>query len=926
MGSGAKGGGMGQTYNYYGTLAGAVCIGPAEDLIAIILNGQEVWPKGTTWVLGLTYDDTKLYVFDAQTWTCPVALNGVVATAANAPGTAGWTEYTFTRTTENYDDFSLTAGDGTYYGVMRFYWGTQAQTVDSLLASTGNDGGVKGNLGSGDQHPDYEGLVYVVVRDFLLGQDVQSGPNIEIVTRRKPNQSIITDAAAGIVDGQANLAAVAAELLTDENCLGLPATMVDATTFAAVADFLQTNQAMYNASVLIDASESITSIFDKLVQMFDGYIRFNPTTQKIELGVYQHGVVPGAYTTLTADSFTKFPKFSAASWQETVSRATVRYNSRQINYAQTSVQVDDPRAFFVLGTVREQSLDRPWIARLSQAMIHGRETLRVIGHAQMTGELEVRREIGRTIRAGDYVLVDIDLEPDTNSIYQFFRVTQRKIPPTGPITLSVFADNTLAPVPWNNPTTPVTLAVPSVPALTNWRVLEVPYALSQEVGAVIVLAQRPNNLIVGMAVYIDTNPSGTFSLLGNQNSFAAQATLHANVAAADTTLQLTVDTTQVDANYLTVEYSANDAINDTMLAILVSISGGQVAESGGYGTMEICSVSTQTLISAGQYNLTVLRGRKNTVPTAFATATTEVWLIPSSMLTFFTANIFDQIRANRLLGLTPNQLQFRFCPFTFVNQLPLASATSEPFQFPLNSASVPSLTLTAPGSFTQAFTSATLPVKMKVIGSWATQDNSLIKLQVLLRLSTDTADRSVVNQTFAPTGNKSFATIVQFDAAGVWTVKLIATDSTGVVVERDITVTVTSSGGVKCALPQLFDAAGSEVIDASGLPISGFNGWQVNPDLTVAYGVLKLICSTPGATLHFSTTGPSLKAGVLATVAGNQIFALGSLQPFFTPTAGAVGSTSTQVNNSMAVVAWATAPGYVNSDNITFNLPLFYLL
>lgn len=934
MGS-SKSGGLGTTYDYFGTLAGAVCIGPGENLVAIIIDGAEVWPKGTAWAVGITCTAGTLYVYDAQTWECT---STHVAAVLNAPGTdastvgwvnEGWTEYVFTRGVEMYDDFSITASDGTYYGIIRFYWGGLTQTVDSLLTSANNDGGVKGNLGAGDQHPDYEGLVYVVVRDFLLGQEVQSGPNLEFVVRRAPNQTLVTGAAAGITDGQANLAAVAAELLTDENCLALPAAMVDAVSLQAVADYLQVQQALFGASVLIDSMQSITSLFDTLGQMFDGYIRFNPTTQKIEFGVYQHGLIPAVYVTLTADSFTKIPTFTIKSWSDTISRATVRYNSRQLNYQQTSVQTDDPRAFFVLGSVREQSVDRPWIARQKQAITHGLETLRVIGHAQMTGELQVRREIGRTIRAGDYVLVDVDIEPNANTIYAFFRVTQRKIPATGPITLSVFADNTLAPVPWNGSTSPVVVSQPVVPPLTNWRVIEAPYPLSLLVGAIVVLAQRPNNLITGMAVYFDTDPAGTFSLLGIQNNFAAQATLYAAVAAADATLQLTVDTTQVDADYLTQQYSANDATNDTMLAILVDVSGvasagGQVVESGGYGIMEICSVSVQTLVSAGRYNLTVLRGRKNTKPAAFATATTEVWLVPAALLTFFTANLFDQIRANRLLGRTPNEIQLRFCPSTFVDSLALSAAASEPFQFPLNSASVPSLTLTSPASFVQALTSGKLPISMKVSGTWATQDNGIVKIQVLLRLVTDTADRTVVSQNFPGTGNKSFATTVQFDKAGSWIVKLIAQEATGISVERDIAVTVTSSGGIKCALPQMFDVSGNEVTDMTGaptLPQGSNNVWQVTPASFIDYGLLALQCTTPGSTIIFQTNGPYLYGGVLQALTGAQTYTLGNLQPFLMPSASSAVYNTLTV---MTVTVWATAPGYLTSDRITFNLPMSF--
>lgn len=898
---GGKSGGAGQTYNYYGTLAGGVCIGPGEELVAILINSEEVWPKGTPWALGINCNPGTLYVFDAQTWTCTV---NHVATNDNAPGSGlfGWTEYSFVRGAENSDSFSLTASDDTYYGVMNLLWGTTAQTVATLLQAGFNDGGVHGNIGFGDQHPDYQGIVYVIIEDFLLGQEVQSGPNIEIVVRRKPQQTVIVDYAAGLADGQANLAAVAAEILTDKNCLGLPATLLDADSFQNVGDWLQTYQDKYGASVLIDGSETITSLFDKLTQMIDGFVRYNPTTDKIELGVYKHGVTPapGTYVTLTADSLTKRPKFNSKSWQETISRATVRYDSRQLNYQQTSLQVDDPRAFFVLGAVREQSLDRPWITRPAQAFAHGQETLRVVGHAQMSGELEVRREIARNIRAGDYVLVDIEIEPGGAALYQFFRVTQRKISATGPMTLNVFADNTLAMIPAQRGLTPVVAAVPVVPPITNFRFVEVTTALSGERGEIVALAQRPSNLIVGAQLYFDTDPAGTFSSrLGTVRNFAAKATLASAVAIGDSTLHLTVDTTQVDAGFFTQQYSANQAADDTMLAFLVAVNqpltdaggdaiggvGGdaisgvadgeaaQILEAGGFQVMEICSVSAQTLISAGRYDLTVLRGRKNTFTAAFDPASTEVWLIPANLLAFFNHQLFDQLRANRLVGAAPDHAQFRFCPYFFNAQLALSDAVSEPFQFPLKSASAPSFTLTSPNGYSQNYAAASYPFQVPVVGDWTDPDGNMVQVQVLLRKSTETTDRKVLNVKFSNAAAFHLNCSVPIDKAGTYTIKIIARDATNLVTERDMTVVVTGAGAV-CAFPILTDDGGNQLFGVNGaLPdlLSGhdINIW-VNCDGTtgpyynagntyelsvlsfVKPCILKLACSTPNVVIYFA--------------------------------------------------------------------------
>jgi hypothetical protein len=928
-----KGGGAGQTYNYYGTLVGMLCIGPGEDLVSILLNGEEVWPKGIAWAVGLAIIGGQLYVFDAQTWICT---SNHVASNANAPGSGleGWTEFTFTRTTEATDDFTLTASDGTVYGLMTLLWGTTAQVVDNFLKSTGNDGGIAGNFGNGDQHPDYEDMVGVILKDFLLGQEIQSGPNIEIVIRRKPNQAVITDAAAGITDGQANLMAVAAEWITNENCLGQDVSLIDATSFIAVADWLQTNQDKYGASVLIDTLETIGDLFDSLMQMIDGYVRFNPVSKKIEVGVYQHGVVPtiGSYVTLTADSFTKIPKFTANSWQETFNCAVVNFQSRQLNYQQTSSPpAVDPRGFFVLGEIRPQTLDRPWITRDAQALIHARETLRVIGHAQMSGELEVRREIGRNIRPGDYVLVDVDLEPGMNSLLQFFRVTQTKMAQTGPVTLNVFADNTLAAVPWNNSATPVLVGNSAVPPITSFRFLEVPTVLSGERGEIIVLAARPSNLIAGAALYFDTDPAGTFSLLGTFGSFAAKATLRSNLAATDATLHLTVDTTQADADYFTQEYTAKDAVNDTMLAfILQTVSSGpdtgEVDESGGYQIMEICSVSTQTLVGAGQYDLTILRGRKNTLPAAFSTATAEVWLIPANLLAFFNHNLFETIRANRLLGLTPAYAQFRLCPYTFVASLPLSSATSEQFRFPLNSISAPSLALSAPASFAPAVYALTFPNRLNVAGVWTDPDQNLVEFEMTLQKSTDLVPRPVINQQFSPRGTYAFNSYISFDSTGTWVITLTARDSNNLSTSIQITATVTApiTAATTCAFPTFLDCNGNEI------PVTVTYGGGIytvtqSPKVPIPFGPITIKCSSPGSWCQFFTNGLVLQSGVLSnpSMPPAGLTYADDLQPFHG--LFELGSPAViQSSWTLQFCVLTTAPGYLNLGGISNPLSVVF--
>ena len=889
-----KSGNTGTTYDYYGTMAGALCAGPVDALVSIILNGQEMWPQGTPWTVGANIVAGKPYVFDAQTWTCTA---NHVASNTNAPGSGleGWAEYVFARGTAAYNDFSITDSTGVFWGNLRLYWGTAAQTADPLLSSGGNS--------NGDQHPSYAGVCYVILMDFCLGEEIQSGPNVEIVVRRGANnQTIVAGSPANITDGQVNLAAAAAEILTDPNCVGQPAAIVDATSFQAAANYLDggTLQPVTGASVLIDSGETLRSVFDRLTAMVDGYFRFNPNTKKIEMGVYQHGVIPASYTTLTADDLTAVPKFSPAGWQATYSRATVRYGSRQLNYQQTSVSADDPRAFWVLKTVRETSLDRPYIARPAQALSHGQETLRVVGHAQMTGELQVRREFGRHVRAGDYVYVDVDIEPGGSGVGQFFRVTSRKIPMTGPVTLQVWADNTIAPVPWSSPTQPKLVVQTAVPAVASFRVVEVPTILSGTRGAITPLVQRPNNTVVGCQLFFDTNPVGSFTSLGNFPGFAAKATLQNNVAAGDVAITVNVDTTQPDADFFTNQYSALQQADDEMLAIVVSLvtsgaDAGEIAETNGYQIMEVISVGATTLVAAGQYTLNVLRGRQNTTAQAFPAASSEVWLVPRSSLTFFTSDTFDVIRANRLIGKTPAYAQFRFCPYTFVSSLALSGAASEQFRFPLNSISAPSLALTAPAWFTQNISTSSLPYRLNVAGAWSDPDQNLVEAILQIQKDTDTAPRLIFDYQFSSRGSFTFNSNVDLDAAGIWTVKIIARDSTNLTTEIDLVVTLTATGGAAptCAMPHLFDVNGNELVynytGLQGGTVSGTTYALANKSF-IPYGPLTLASSTPGAVIQFYTYGLILNPTTGAITDGTGVWMNydATHQPFHGPMASGV--------------------------------------
>lgn len=934
----------GTTYDYYGSIAIGFSVYQTDAVVGWILDGQAVWPGGNTWPSGgasFNVTDGQLYVYDAQTWVAQQNFT-VPANPSNTdptiPGNdpAYWVEYTFPRpgsfspSNADFSDFTITDSTGVTYGDLRFFWGLANQAVPTIL-NGGND--------SGDVHPTYAGVSYGIPgpnttpggnsNGFLLGQEVQAAPNIEGILQRTPVQTVISGSATSLVDGQVNPAVAMAEILTGVNGINLAAAQLDSTSWNAVATYLQTNTDLYYCSPLIDTGDTLRNVCDEFTQMVDGFIRYNPATGLIEMGVYQHGVTPTLNTagagdppngvlTLTEDSLTERPQLKTTSWQGTYSRCTVRYYDRQLNFQQTSLHADDPRAWAVLKSVRELSVDRPWITRGEQALLHGRETLRVVGHAQMTGTLSVRREIGRYIRAGDYVLLDVDIEPNMSTVYQFFRVTKRTIPMTGPIKLEVLADNTLAAIPASNVGAPIIGQSPAVPTLSYARICEVPTILSGQRGAVAILAQRPSNLVTGCDVFFDTATGGTFPQLGTFSGFAARGTLQTNLTATATTIDVTVDTTQPDAAFFTQQFTANQQADDVMLAFIIQYGtvagdpgtsdGGQISENGsGYALVEIASVSTTSLVSAGVYALTVLRGRQNTTALAANTGNTEIWLIPRTNLTTFVNANFPTLRANRAAGTTPAYGLFRLCAFDFTSEYPLASAADWSFRFPLESVSAPTLVLSAPASLAaQNYSNPAYPVQIPVSGTWTDPNGQLAEIIVEL-IPTGGAARTVMDITFnpiSPVAEKTFSCVAQVDGPGTYSLVISARDVLNYTTTTAISINATG-GAATCATPVIYDQNGNPAVD-------GF----------VPYGKLIIKCSTPGATINFNSSGPIYQNGVLVFEPSGGVYVAGQNEPWVVPWYQIIDNKPVAGSSTIQVQVSATAPGYANSPVGVFGFTL----
>ena len=216
--------------------------------------------------------------------------------------------------------------------------------------------------------------------------------------------------------------------------------------------------------------------------------------------------------------------------------------------------------------------------------------------------------------------------------------------------------------------------------------------------------------------------------------------------------------------------------------------------------------------------------------------------------------------------MLPNRAQFRLDPYTFAAQRQLSDCSNIAFKFPARAQSAPTLTLTTPASFAdQTFTGPTYPVSVPVAGTWTDVDGNLNRYVIALRNANETADRILVDSRFVPTTSKAFATTVQIEQAGNWTVKLLAYDTTGFVTEADITVTITGAGG-QVAVPYLLinGQRYQPVVPAAQSPWAGFvidsgayyalfpTADVVVPNDPSTLGPILFQCDTPAATIKVS--------------------------------------------------------------------------
>jgi hypothetical protein len=302
-------------------------------------------------------------------------------------------------------------------GTLCIYWGSDTQAVDNvLLAARGTvTGGINpqdsrtwpanapltpqtpvhdsraagdANPFSGhyDRHPAYRGQCYGVFKNWKLGRDRTSVPNIQLELKR--GCPWLGGAHVSADNLGVNPIAVLYDWLTDTRFgMALPESFLSANSFAQAYNELEALGA--RISPMISSQQDFRQAIAELMEYFDGWIR--RAGRVLEVGIWKHGdVAPGP--TLTDDDLLGEPELEPQGWGPTFNEITVVYKDRQHHFNDYTQVYRDPNNFRITGGPRPETLSRPWITDAQLAKQYAREFGAVMALPFTRGDLRVKRE------------------------------------------------------------------------------------------------------------------------------------------------------------------------------------------------------------------------------------------------------------------------------------------------------------------------------------------------------------------------------------------------------------------------------------------------------------------------------------------------------------------------------------------------------
>jgi len=849
MGKGAAGG---KQQDYYGSIAGVICAGPVEALVAIIIDSKTVWPKSRFWSHGeLVQATTPTSAAFLRVWggRCYECIKANFCDFTNAPPNPEFWKLFYVLASDvspNGEPFKATVEN---YGEAWIYWGTANQQLATSPENREGKTRPPENIFA-EIHPPYRRQCFIFLRNFLFGAERTSSPNVEVVVRRKPQQTVILDEPLD-ADGQANPVAFEAELLTNPVFgAAIDPARLDPATWTAEADYCAANHANTYLTPRIAESVTLRAILPESHQYRDGFARWN-AAGKIELGHFAHneGAPPATpETTVDFNVATQPLNFKVETMGAAATEALIKFTAGLLSFKESSIRLFSGASREIIGQSRVTTIERPWINRPAQAFQIGAIAANLAGEPPLTGSFDLRAERGAAILPGTLFL----LTHDALGLSIFCRCTARTIAAAGAGTVRIDFERErgLSELPFQ-PTiieeqgpTP-----PPVEIITQHHIFQPPPGLVDKPGYfVAILAARLVPITTGFRPWFRKEESEAFYDLaeGVQKQFAVTGTLAANYAANlptagttppddDTwTLAITPHASTVDSDLEKINNTQTaDAVTDDNL--LVGIFAG--------AAFELMTVKEIRTAANGNLEFRVRRARFGTPQAAWTTGATA-FIFYRLDLVFYTHAKFAEYAKT---GETANfRLEGRN-PFGIADVADPIQCPDIPFNFA--DTFTPDVTWvsimwrsTLAGTFAEVsdFTGNFDPAgQWKVTARFTDPDGDLSDGRIYSRIGA--VETSLFSQTFAGT-SRQIEALFQLPA-GDWQVFGRVRDLTDRARERGLTL---PAGGPILTLKIHTAAPAATAANPIVTPKGGT--YAANQNVTIT-------SSTPGAIIHYWPTG-----------------------------------------------------------------------
>jgi hypothetical protein len=485
-------------------------------------------------------------------------------------------------------------------GVARLYWGTETQTLDSLLATS--------------QHSAYRGQSYMVFEDLFFGPDNNTAPNVEVELGRWPDPAWLT--VDPNIEHDANPMAVLHELWTNHRFgLGRPESGLDLDSLAAAAEQLDDEGLGFSPSLTRETTFQRTLI--ELLEGIDGY----PTWLDGKLGVGLIRHTDAAIPSITSAALDGDPSIKDQDWDETYNEARVTFKNRDKNGEDDIAKHIERANYVITGSRRTLTLARPWVTRAAVAQRIANAAGRSRGVPQFSGS-------ARLIESeAEDVILGAPFNLTYGGLTLRARCTSRATEPkNSQVGIAFEADRG-----WANSADYYEAeadALPAVPSSTpeevdGANVIDAPYGLGHpSLMRLLKLASRGDLISTAYDIWFGSTSGGSYKNLGSElgrtyENWAVRAELTSGYSAAtlpiDEVTKINFTVLCPDQGLLDSEWDLEDGLNHTLLAFI------------GTQPVEIVSLFDVEKLGDTTYRASCVRGLYDTKRTTHSSAA-PVWI------------------------------------------------------------------------------------------------------------------------------------------------------------------------------------------------------------------------------------------------------------------------------------------------------------